>query len=218
MVEVRVAQSRDIEAIIELQHVCYPLLSTVALWRRPHLENHQAKFPDGQLVALHEGEIIGFSASFVVSSRRWFRPHTFREVTTLGTFDAHDPTGDTLYGAEIMVDPAHRRKGIARRFYQARFDLVRRLGLHFFAAGGRVPGYARVKGDVPIDRYVDEVVRGDRVDRVLTPQLRAGLRVLMVLPEYLEDPNSENYATLLVWENPDLAIEPRRPARRARRA
>lgn len=211
-VDVREARLGDIPQLLELQHDCYPTLSTIAVWGESHLRRHMEAFPEGQVVAAKSGRIVGHSASFRIASAVALKPHTFREITASGTFGNHDPNGDALYGAEIMVHPDFRRTGIAARFYDYRFEVMKRLGIRYFVAGGRLPGYAAVKGKMTPQEYVDEVVSGFRADRVLTPQLRSGLHVHAILPNYLNDPNSDNFATLLVK---DLAKPT--PAKRRKR-
>lgn len=210
-VEIRRARRADVPGILDVQRASYPVLALVSEWRREHLEAHQRTFPDGQLVGALGSRIVGHSASFITTSRRAFAPHTFREITANGTFDSHDATGDTLYGAEIMVHPDFRRRGVGGRFYEARFGIARRLGLRYFAAGGRLPGYERHAGEMSAEEYARRVARGDLSDRVLLPQLRSGLQLRGILPGYLHDPRSLGYASLLVWENPDLVAQ--RPGR-----
>lgn len=203
-IEIRTARSEDIPAILQLEVACYPTLSKFAQWQAKHLESHQRVFPEGQFVAVDEGRVVGLCATFITRSDLALQPHTFREITGSGMFATHAPDGDTLYGAEIMVHPDARRQGVARRFYEIRFALVRRLGLRYFAAGGRIPGYLDVQGEVSPEQYVVDVVAGRREDRVLSAQLGSGLRVAGLLPGYLNDPRSGGFATLLVWDNPDL--------------
>lgn len=198
---IRTATAADVPAILELQHHCYPLLATTMLWKPHHLEGHLRNFPEGQFVADRDGPIVGHCATFRTTAKRALRPHTFRDITARGTFDEHVPDGDVLYGGEIMVHPAQRRLGIARRFYEARFALMRHLGIRRFVAGGRIPGYENHADRMTPQEYVAAVVAGDIEDRVLTPQLRSGLRVVDVLPGYLADPRSHDHATLLVWQD-----------------
>jgi len=51
---------------------------------------------------------------------------------------------------------------------------------------------------------------GARIDRVLNSQLKAGFVVRGILPRYLPDPKSCDFASLLEWVNP--GVEGRRPA------
>lgn len=212
---VRPVKPSDIPKILDLQPICYPLLSTFATWKEPHLLAHFRHFPEGQFVAAEGRRIVGHSASFVTRSTLALAPHTFRDITRSGTFDGHDPKGDTLYGGEIMVHPDYRRQGVGGKFYERRFELARRLGLRYFVAGGRIPGFEDYRDRMSARAYVREVVEGRLKDRVLSSQMRAGLRVADVLPRYLTDPRSGDFATLLIWENPDLkANTPRRRALR----
>ena len=204
-VEVRVAAQADIPALLDLQFVCYPVLSTIAVWREEHLQAHQRNFPEGQFVAVDGRKIVGLCSTFRVASRIALRPHSFREITGHGTFDTHDPRGNALYGAEIMVHPDYRRLGIASRFYQARFDLARRLRLRYFVAAGRLPGYRHHAEKLTVKQYVRAVANGTLSDRVLSAQIKNGLHVVDVIPTYLNDPKSHGYASLLMWENPDFS-------------
>lgn len=54
--------------------------------------------------------------------------------------------------------------------------------------------------------HVAEVVRGRRKDATLSFQLANDLIVLDVVPEYLDDPDSRGFATLLAWLNPEYTM------------
>ena len=195
---VRQATPEDIPAMVALQTACYPVLVTVSAWTASHLEAHQRNFPEGQFVAAMAGRIVAHCATFRSTRKEALAPHTFKGITRSGTFDGHVANGEVLYGAEIMVHPEYRRRGLARALYEARFALMRRLGIRWFVAGGRLPGYEKHAGELSADEYVRMVVAGDITDRVLTPQLRSGLVVKGVLAGYLNDPKSRDNAALLM--------------------
>ena len=50
--------------------------------------------------------------------------------------------------------------------------------------------------------YVRLVIENKICDEVLTPQLRAGLSPIELIPNYLPDEESGNCALLLEWPNP----------------
>jgi hypothetical protein len=81
------------------------------------------------------------------------------------------------------------------------FRLCERRRLARVVAGGRLWGYHEVANAMTPARYVDEVLRGVRKDRVLTSQLRAGFTVKGILEGYLDDWRSAGFATHLYWEN-----------------
>lgn len=56
-----------------------------------------------------------------------------------------------------------------------------------------------------VEAYVAEVVAGRLFDPTLSFQLKEGFVVRGLLPDYLKDSASDNWATLIVWENPDYS-------------
>ncbi len=188
--------------------VCGRVYPDARPWTEAQLTSHLRVFPDGQFVVeeIDTGRIVGMAASLVV---RWddYDFHAgWREWTAGGFFTNHDPEGGrTLYGAEVMVDPAYQRRGIGKRLYKARRDLVRRLGLRRIRAGARLRGYHRHAARLAPEQYVERVVAGELRDPTLSFQLREGFRVLAVVPSYLaNDPESLGYAVVIEWLNPDL--------------
>ena len=51
--------------------------------------------------------------------------------------------------------------------------------------------------------YVDKGAKGELYDATLTFQLSNGFEVRGVLADYLEEEAIDNWAALIVWENPD---------------
>lgn len=195
----------DIPQLIDVQRECFPPpYPQDQLWSVAQLESHIAHFPEGALCAELNGLIVGSCTSLIIQFDPEHPHHTWAEVAADGYITTHNPEGDSLYGIDMAVRPAYRGKGIARRMYQARFDLVRRLGLKRFLAAGRMPGYGAHAARMSPEAYAQRVVSGELIDPVITPQLRAGLRPVTVIHGYIEDEASRNCALLLEWPNPDL--------------
>jgi GNAT superfamily N-acetyltransferase len=129
--------------------------------------------------------------------------HTFADIIQGGWLTSHDPNGDWLYGADVGVLPEYRRRGLARRLYEARHALVRRLRLRGHVAGGLLRGYGAWKARMAVDEYVARVVAGELVDPTLTAQLRCGFEVRGIIQSYVTDPSCDNKAALIVWPNPE---------------
>ena len=102
------------------------------------------------------------------------------------------------------MHPAFRRRGLGSRLYEARKGMVQRLNRRGIVAGGLMPGFAAYKGRMSPSEYVNRVVAGDIYDSTLSFQLRRGFQVRGLLEDYIEDEASDNWATLLVWENPSF--------------
>jgi hypothetical protein len=52
------------------------------------------------------------------------------------------------------------------------------------------------------DEYAKKVVVGELEDTVLSFQLKNGFRFIKILPNYLYDKRSLNYASFVEWVNP----------------
>lgn len=192
-------QAEYIPKLVELQIVCYPTLADTSRLKAPHFESHLRIFPEGQWVAFDGACIVGMSAGFR-STFDFERPHhTFEEIIGYGYFTHHDPQGQHFYGADVSVHPAYRGRGIGRCLYDARKDLVRRLGLRGIVAGGMIPGFAHYKTCMDASSYVARVVAGEIFDPTLSVQLRQGFRVRGLLPDYLPDTATDGWAVLIEW-------------------
>lgn len=204
---VRRLHSEDFSAIIALCERVYPQSRP---WTVEQLASHLEVFPEGQLVAeeVATGRLLGLASSLIVRWDDYDFHAEWREWTDHGFFTNHDAAnGRTLYGAEVMVDPAVQRRGVGKSLYAARRDLVSRLGLRRIRAGARLRGYHRWANRLTPEDYVGGVVRGEIQDPTLTFQLREGFDVLAVVHAYLRnDPESLGYAAVIEWLNPAVAL------------
>jgi predicted amidohydrolase/ribosomal protein S18 acetylase RimI-like enzyme len=169
-------------------------------------------FPEGQLVAVSGGRVVGYAMSLIVTLDDEAPWYSYGEITGEGTFSTHDPTGDSLYGADIAVHPDFRGVGIAGKLYRARRKLLARLNLRRMIAGGRIPGYREHAGRMTAEEYIERVVAGELRDPALGVHLAAGYRVIGVHLDYLRDAQSVNYATLLEMDNSEFRSARRRIA------
>jgi GNAT superfamily N-acetyltransferase len=197
--------------LAELQRICYPTLAATELMGVEHFASQYQIFPQGQFVALATGDgparVVGQGSGFFIDFDFDHPQHSFREICAEFYFTNHNPNGAYYYGADISVHPDFRRCGIGRLLYSARQELVKRSNRQGIVAGGLIPGYIHYRGKLSIQEYVDEVVAGQLNDPTLTFQLRNGFRVAGMIENYLEDSASDNWATLIVWDNPEFRTE-----------
>jgi GNAT superfamily N-acetyltransferase len=205
-VVVRTTEESDFPGIIALTRRVYPESMP---WSVDQLASHLLLFPEGQHVAERDGHpgIAGMSSSLIVRWDDYEPSDSWRKFTDQGMFTNHDPErGRTLYGAEVMVDPAIQRSGVGAALYRARRELAVRLGVHRIRAAARLRGYHRHAERMSAEEYVEGVVRGEIQGPTLSFQLREGFEVIQVVPGYLKsDPESLGYAALIEWVNPAFA-------------
>jgi predicted amidohydrolase/GNAT superfamily N-acetyltransferase len=198
---------------VKLIREAYPTLAqVVVVWYRRNLVSHLRIFPDGQGVVVSNGRILASCSSLIVSlGRDPHRDHTWTGITDGGMFYNHDPYGDTLYGADVNVHPDARGKGYAKLLYEFRRNLCKHLNLRRILLGGRLHDYHEVADKMSAEEYASKVVEGERGDPVLSFQLKQGFTLKKVMPNYLKDPLSKNFASLLEWINPQYKPRLRKP-------
>jgi GNAT superfamily N-acetyltransferase len=203
-VTVRQMKPEDFDAVIRITQAIYP---DSPPWSHAQLASHREMFPDGQLVAELDGEVVGMAASLIVLWDDYTLNTNWRDFTDHGMFTNHDPwRGRTLYGAEVMVHPSVQGKGIGKHLYAARRDIVKRRRLLRVRAGARLSGYHRVADTMTPEEYTKRVVRGDLSDPTLSFQIKQGFHVIGVARDYLRhDPESLGNAAVIEWLNPDVA-------------
>jgi predicted amidohydrolase/ribosomal protein S18 acetylase RimI-like enzyme len=197
----RPLRMEDFDDLADLQQRCFPGMPG---WKREQIESQLSIFPEGQICVEYDGDLVASSGSLIVDFDNYDQWHNWREIADGGYIRNHDPDGDTLYGIEIMVDPAYRGMKLARRLYEARKELARQRNLSRIIIAGRIPGYGRHADRMSPREYVERVMRKDLSDPVLTVQLSNGFVLRRLIPDYLPtDTESRGYATFLEWTNLD---------------
>jgi ribosomal protein S18 acetylase RimI-like enzyme len=142
-ITLRNIHKEDIPGIIALQRESFSDMAMYGMiWPSTFLKNHLRVFPEGQLcVELDKRKIIASASSLIISLKPSYREHTWHEITGYGMFNNHDPTGDTLYGADISTHPKFQGQGIGTMLYMARKKLVIKLNLKRMIVGGRLYNY-----------------------------------------------------------------------------
>lgn len=202
-VQIRNLIASDYERVVELQKLCFPGMIP---WERPDEFNSQISvFPDGQFGVEVDDVLVATCSSLIINFDEYEGVHTWEEIADRGYIRNHLPSGDTLYGIEIMVDPEFRGMKLARRLYEARKNLARQLNLKRIVIGGRLPGYETYWHQMTPREYVEKVAQGTIFDPVLTVQIGNGFALKKLVPSYLEeDEKSHGCAALLEWVNLDF--------------
>jgi ribosomal protein S18 acetylase RimI-like enzyme len=202
-VKIRNTTYDDIIKIVELQKESFPFMAREGMiWKPEQLQNHLRVFPEGQFCAESDGRIVGSVSSLIVKLDPEYQEHTWMGICGGPDFENHNPDGDSLYGADVSTHPDYRRLKIATRLYDARKNLCIRLNLRRIIAGGRLFNYCEFAEKFSAEEYVKKVIDGDIDEPVLCFQLKNGFKFIKILPNYLKDSRSLNYATFIEWKNP----------------
>jgi len=203
-VQVRRWRKSDLPAILQCQNAAYPRIARESLVDERKLLMQMKAFPEGQYLAEIDGRVVGYCTSLIVQIDDDSPWYSYDEITGIGTFSTHNPSGDTLYGSDIAVHPDFRGREIASKLYAKRKALLKKYNLRRMVAGGRIPGYAKHASKMSAEQYIEKVKQGKLKDMALSAHLKAGYEVPSVHYAYLNDRESMNYATFLTMDNPEF--------------
>jgi hypothetical protein len=68
-------------------------------------------------------------------------------------------------------------------------------------AGGRLFNYCEYADKMSAQEYAEKVVKGELKDLVLSFQIGNGFKFIKILPNYMKDSRSLNYASFIEWIN-----------------
>jgi GNAT superfamily N-acetyltransferase len=187
----------------ELQLLCFPDVPPENLFSEDDFVCHANSFPELVFVAIEDETVVGLGAGIFVDFDFSQPQHTIDSIIGGGKCHNHKEEGAFYYGTDISVHPGYRRRGIGRKLYELRKDVVIRHNRKGIVAGGMLPGYGDYKSEMTAEQYVQKVIAGEIYDPTLTFQLQNGFDVRGVLKDYFYDHKAEGWASLLVWDNPE---------------
>ena len=64
-----------------------------------------------------------------------------------------------------------------------------------------MPGFAKFKEEMTADEYITAVRENVIYDATLSFQANNGFELVCALPNYIANPEIDNYAALIIWRN-----------------
>ena len=191
------------EALERVEHTCFPTADRDDLYDADELRALARDFSEGSLAVFDGDTPVALGLGIRVDFDFGHTQHSINDIVGADGGSGHVPDGDWYYGTSIAVLPAYRRRGIGRRLYDMRKQVCRDLNLVGIVAGGVIPGYADHKAEMSAADYVAKVSAGELYDATLTMQIANGFEARGVIADYITDPAVDNWASLIVWNNPD---------------
>lgn len=213
-ITLRHIREEDIEEIVEVANLGFGIPGVA--FEAEHYRSHVRIFPEGQFCVEYKGKIVGACSSIIVNFDEYGEDHSFDEISGDGYIRNHNPDGENLYGIDVVVHPDYRHMKIGRRLYEARRRLCRKLNLKSILFGGRMPNYHKYADTLTPEQYVEQVIKKNIYDPVITFQLMNGFKFRKVMANYLpHDHASLKNATLMEWQNDDYVPPSDRDYRRS---
>lgn len=192
--------------LVALEVAAFPTANPAELLSVDGVLKQCEMFAEGGFVAIdHDADDrpVAFAMGCFVDFDFNDPQHRLAEVVGALGSDKHQAFGEWYYGTDIAVSKSYRRLGIGGALYDLRKDLIRRFNRAGMVAGGVIPGFANHKHAMTASEYVVRVRTGELQDPTLTMQIENGFEALGALENYWVDPAVDNWASLIVWKNPD---------------
>jgi len=200
-IELRNLQIEDYKELKNSMMEAYSELEN-SYWKEHHIEKLLSIFPEGQLVVLVDGKVVGSALSLIIDYRKVIANHTYAEITGNYSFDTHNQAGEVLYGIDVFIHPKYRGLRLGRRLYDARKELCEQLNLKSIIFAGRIPNYIDYKDEFSPKQYIEKVKQKELYDPVLSFQISNDFHVKKIMKNYLAgDTSSNEYAVLMEWNN-----------------
>jgi len=200
-VELRNLEIEDYKQLKKSMIESYPEMAD-SYWGSDDIERLLSIFPEGQLVILVDGKVVGSALSLIVDEKLVDKKHNYQQISGDYKFSTHNPNAEILYGIDVFIHPNYRGLRLGRRLYDARKELCEQLNLKAIVFAGRIPSYREHAKKMTPKTYIEKVRMKELYDPVLSFQLSNDFHVLRIIKNYLEgDEESKEFAVLLEWNN-----------------
>ncbi len=168
-----------------------------------NLENLIDNFPGGNVVAEVGGKIQGFINVIWIDSQfiKYTEGLTWYKISNDGN-GFPETESDALYGINLSVSP-HASSGVSVELMEAVARLAIEYGVKNVFLGSRMPRYYKKKKQMTAQEYIG---KRNRLGKPMDPEIylyeKAGLKIVRLIENYFEDPESCNYGVLMKWKNP----------------
>ena len=167
------------------------------------LKSRIEAFPEGQIVAIVQGEVRGFLSTQIMKYDIENPIASWHEATDNGFIkNTHTIAGNMLYGVDLSVWSGGE-VNVADELILAAGKLIISFNLEGAILGARIPRYHKFAREMSVEEYVQATTR---MGRLIDPEIhfysKFGLRILKIVPQYIEDAQSLNHGVLMYWKNP----------------
>ena len=197
----RQATLDDVEGIVRLDNEVWPEFPATTGMITERIKN----FPRGNIVALVDGEIVGYLAVQLMDYDLLDpKALSWNELTNFGTtIGTHNPKGKVIFGMADSVSPRFRNLGIAISLVLSGWRIGVEQNVIGCVLGSRIPDYHKHKSQFTVDEYIRQRREdGKFLDAGLRLYASDGFKPIKVVPNYINDPESDNYGVLVYQANP----------------
>jgi ribosomal protein S18 acetylase RimI-like enzyme len=106
-VELRNLEFDDYKQLKDSMVESYPEMAD-SYWKEGDIKKLLSIFPEGQLVILADGKVVGSALSLIVDEKLVDKRHNYRQILGDYTFSTHNKDAEILYGIDVFIHPNYR--------------------------------------------------------------------------------------------------------------
>jgi ribosomal protein S18 acetylase RimI-like enzyme len=202
-------QPSDYKALKAVMLVCYQDYEDAYLFENQLIALSEC-YPQGQIVCLLDGQLIGCILSRIAVSEIYKKPHAANVCADIDLCRQEAATGDSVYAIELFVLPEYQKLKIGRQLHQRLEKQIFEDNFYAMIAVSRLVNYHLYQHELDCETYVQKVKAREIVDGVLSFHLSNGGITGNVFANYsLTDKKSCGFGVFLQISNP--AYEPSQP-------
>jgi hypothetical protein len=201
VLEKRNARLEDLDQIIRLDNEVWKDFPAT----RETIESRIRVFPEGNFVGIINGKIVGYAAVQLIDyDINDPRTLTWNEITDNGTLKStHNDCGNIIFGVADTVYEELHNFGIGYSLFMSCWKVGVSRNVRGGILGSRIPLFHQYSDKYSVEEYIG-LRRED--GKPLDPALRMfesdGFIPIKIVPNYIEDPDSENFGVLVYQKNP----------------
>ncbi len=163
-----------------------------------------AIYPQGQIVAELDGQIIGANIGRVLPYDVYIRPHTQEEIIDVARYVSDTISGDCAYGMDIFINPEYHNLKIGQQLIKIFIEATRIDNFKAMIGISRLSKYHLYQHEFSVEEYVQKVCNKELYDPALSFHLRYGANYVCMAANFSpDDTNSLGYGVILELVNPN---------------
>lgn len=172
------------------------------LWTIGMVKSHFRICPELIYCAFENGRMTASLTCMAITEEDMQKNKTWLAKTGDGYLTTHRPDGNIGFGVDLTVS-RNASRGVSNKIvFSALLVSLLGNGMKAVYLGARIPSYHKYH-PMPVENYVFGTRRnGKPLDPELYFYLKQGFKIVEIIPEYMEDPDSLNYGVLIRWGNP----------------
>ncbi len=186
----------------EIMQVCFNDLKGQNYSTFEEIEIMSSLYPRGQIICTYKGKLIGANLSRIVPFDRYKENHTQLMCSDQNLFIDDAINGDSVYGLDVFVHPEYRYLKVGKTIVEKFIQNVYEDNFKCMMGISRIPDYIQYKNELTCEEYVQKILKGELVDKVLNFHLKCDAQIININPNFNpDDEASDGYGVLLSYPN-----------------